>query len=112
MQYSMSRRALVKSAVLAATLVPVLKITAAWAAAAALIPLDSSDPAAKALGYTNDSSKVEAASNPTFKPDQACANCAQFQGKPGETLGGCNLFPGKSVAAKGWCRVWAKKPAG
>jgi hypothetical protein len=72
--------------------------------------LDPSDPTAKALGYVNDSTKVDAATNPTHKPDQKCGTCAQFQGKPGDARGGCNIFAGHSVSSGGWCKVWAKKP--
>jgi len=75
-----------------------------------LAPLDPADPSAKALGYVTNTAKVDAAANPTHKPDQTCGNCAQFQGKPGDAEGGCNIFAGKSVARTGWCKVWAKKP--
>jgi len=82
---------------------------AAAAAAAPLVPLTSADPAAKALSYTEDSSKVDAAANPTHRPDQRCSTCVQFQGKPGDARAGCNIYPGKSVSPNGWCMVWAKK---
>jgi len=109
MQKLISRRTLVNYALTAGALLPALHI-GRDAAAAALTPLDSNDPAAKSLGYVTDSSKVDASANPTHKPDQTCASCAQFQGKPGDAQGGCNIFVGKSVAAGGWCKVWAKKP--
>jgi hypothetical protein len=86
------------------------RMPAANAAAAALVPLTSADPTAQALGYTDDSSKVDAAANPTHKPDQKCSSCVQYQGKPGDARGGCNIYAGKSVSANGWCKVWAKKP--
>jgi len=56
-----------------------------------------------------DATKVVAAANPTYKPTQKCANCAQFQGKPGDATGGCNIFAGKSVPQGGWCMVWVQK---
>jgi hypothetical protein len=80
-------------------------------AAAALVPLTGADPTAQALGYTDDSAKVDAAANPTHKAAQKCSTCVQYQGKPGDARGGCNIYAGKSVAANGWCRVWAAKPA-
>jgi len=83
---------------------------AATATAPPLVPLTSADPAAKALGYTDDSNKVDAAANPTHMPDQKCSTCVQFQGKPGEARAACNIYPGKSVSQNGWCKVWAKKP--
>lgn len=78
--------------------------------AAALPALLPSDPVASSLGYSTDTTKVEAGTNPTHKADQKCSNCVQYQGKPGDASGPCNIFAGKSVAANGWCRVWAKKP--
>ena len=110
MQRPISRRTLVNYALVTAAFLPALRIGTEAAAAEALTPLDPSDPAAKSLGYLGDSSKVDASANPTYKPDQTCSSCAQFQGKPGEHQGGCNIFPGKSVATGGWCKVWAKKP--
>jgi High potential iron-sulfur protein len=110
MQKSFSRRALVNGALKAATFVAALRVGIQTASAATLTPLDPSDPMAKSLGYVTDTSTVDAGANPTHKPDQKCATCAQFQGKPGDTQGGCTIFAGKSVAAGGWCKVWAKKP--
>jgi hypothetical protein len=110
MQKPISRRTLVNYALLAGAFLPALHIGREAAAAEALAPLDPGDPTAKSLGYATDSTKVDASANPTYKPDQTCSSCAQFQGKPGEHQGGCSIFPGKSVAAGGWCKVWAKKP--
>ncbi len=110
MQKTISRRALIKGGLVAGALVPALGIIADDAmAAAALAPLDSSDPTAKALGFVSDTTKVDDKSNPTHKTDQKCGNCAQFQGKAGDASGGCNIFVGKSVPAGGWCKTWAKK---
>jgi hypothetical protein len=110
MEKLISRRTLVNYALVASACLPALHI-GSNAAAAALAPLDPNDPAAKPLNYVTDSSKVDASANPTHKPDQTCANCAQFQGAAGAKMGGCNIFVGKSVAAGGWCKVWAAKPA-
>jgi High potential iron-sulfur protein len=109
MQHKISRRALVKSGLIAGALVPAIGLMGRPAQADALTPLDPSDPTAKSLGFVTDASKVEAAGNPTYKAGQKCGTCAQYQGKPGSTTGGCNIFVGHTVPANGWCRVWAQK---
>ncbi len=109
MQHKISRRALVKSGLIAGALAPAIGLMGSTARADALTPLDPSDPSAKALSFVNDSAKVDAAANPTFKAGQKCGTCAQFQGKAGATTAGCNIFPGHSVPANGWCKVWAPK---
>jgi hypothetical protein len=109
MHNKISRRALVKGGLIAGALVPALGLLADSAAAAGLPPLDPNDPTAKALGFITDAKKVDASANPTFKPNQKCDTCAQFQGKPGDASGGCNIFAGHSVPQGGWCKVWAQK---
>jgi len=111
MHHKISRRALVKSGLIAGALVPAIGIIGNNAGAAALPPLDPNDPTAKALGFVTDASKVSASANPTFKPNQKCSTCAQYQGKPSDTSAGCNIFAGHSVPAGGWCKVWAQKSA-
>ena len=74
--------------------------------------LDEADPAAAALLYVHDASKVDTA-NPLaarYEAGQNCANCAQIQGEAGADWRPCGIFPGKLVAAPGWCSVWAPKP--
>ena len=110
MQHKISRRAIVKRGLLAGALVPAFGMLAATAEADALPPLDPNDPNAKALGYVTDATKVNAANNPTYKANQKCATCAQFQGKAGDATGGCNIFAGHSVPQGVWCKVWAQKP--
>jgi High potential iron-sulfur protein len=104
-----SRRAIVKGGLIAGALLPAVGLVSREAAAAALPPLDPSDPTAKALGFVTDSSKVDAKKYPTYKPTQKCANCAQFQGKPTDATAACTIFAGKSVPQGGWCQVWAQK---
>jgi len=99
MKQVFSRRALIDSALKAIPFLVALDLGVNTASAATLPPLDPTDPTAKALGYVNDSAK----------PDQKCANCAQFTGQAADARGGCNIFAGKSVAGGGWCSVWAKK---
>ncbi|MDB6042644.1 MAG: hypothetical protein JWM63_1195 [Gammaproteobacteria bacterium] len=110
MKTSISRRAIVKAGLLAGAVIPVFALTTRGAQAAGLTPLDPSDPLAKAMNFVNDSTKVDPAANPTYKPTQKCGNCAQYQGKAGEARAGCAIFPGHSVPATGWCKVWAQKP--
>src|SRR5277367_5001828 len=110
MQSKISRRALVKGGLVAGAFIPAIGFLAD-SASAALPPLDPKDPTAQALGFVADAKSVDAAANPTYKPTQKCATCAQFQGKAGDASAGCNIFAGKSVPAGGWCKVWAQKPA-
>jgi hypothetical protein len=110
MQNKISRRAIVKGGLIAGAFIPALGFLASGADAAGLPALDPKDPTAKALGFVLDAKKVDAAANPTYKPNQRCGVCAQFQGKAGDATGGCNIFAGKSVPQGGWCKVWAAKP--
>ncbi len=71
--------------------------------------LDENDPTAKALGYREDSSKVDAAKYPRHAAGQACQKCVQFRGNAGDAWGACNIFAGKQVNANGWCSVFAPK---
>jgi len=71
--------------------------------------VDESDPMAVALGYKEDTGKVDSAKYPNHAPSQQCSNCKQFQGGAADTAAGCTLFGGKAVAAKGWCSSWVKK---
>jgi hypothetical protein len=109
MNNTLSRRALINKALLAAALVPAFGLSTT-SRAAALVPLDPNDPMAKNLSYTPSTTKVDGAKFPTHKNEQQCKNCAQYQGKASDAQGGCNLFAGKSVPSEGWCKVWAKKP--
>jgi hypothetical protein len=111
MQGKISRRAIVKSGLIAGALIPAVGLMSNTVDAASLPTLDPKDPTAQALGYTPDATKVDAKANATYKPNQKCSTCAQFQGKAGDANGGCNIFAGKSVSAGGWCKVWAQKPA-
>ncbi len=74
------------------------------------VKLEESDPVAVALGYKEDTTKVDPVKYPLHKPEQVCGNCALYQGKPGEASGPCAAFGGKLVTEPGWCSVWAKKP--
>ena len=109
MQNKITRRSIVKSGLMASAVVPAFGLICDTAAAAADLPaLDPKDPQAMTLAFINDTTKVDAALNPTHTADQTCANCQQFQGNRTDARGGCVLFPGKSVPAIGWCKVWRK----
>jgi hypothetical protein len=71
--------------------------------------VDEADPQAVALGYKQDSTKVDAKKYPKHDASQTCATCQLFQGKAGDAAGACPLFAGKQVAAAGWCSAWVKK---
>ena len=71
--------------------------------------LEESDAQATALGYKNDTMKVDAKKYPNHAAAQSCATCQLFQGKAKDAAGGCPLFAGKQVMATGWCSAWAKK---
>ncbi len=63
-----SRRAIIKGGLIAGALVPAFGLMGNSAVAAGLPPLDPNDPTAKALGFVTDSTKVDAAANPTQTP--------------------------------------------
>jgi High potential iron-sulfur protein len=71
--------------------------------------LPEADPQAVALGYKEDTSKVDVKKFPKHEATQKCSNCALYQGKPADAAGACPLFAGKQVKANGWCSAWAKK---
>ncbi len=54
------------------------------------------DPAAVALAYKHDATKVDAKANPTYKAGNNCLNCQFYQGKD---AGACPMVGGKLVAA-------------
>jgi hypothetical protein len=62
-----------------------------------------------ALGYKEDTTKVDAKKYPKHDKAQKCSNCQLYTGKAGEAYGPCSIFPGKAVAANGWCTAWVKK---
>lgn len=92
-------------------LVPVVAcgLIAGRSAVAQVKLVDEKSAQAVAVGYVADTSKVDKAKFPKWSPDQNCANCQLYTGKPGDASGGCALFPGQHVTAKGWCNAWVKK---
>lgn len=100
-----SRRQFILTVVPAAALAATATRTSAQAAR-----LEESDPAATALGYKHDATKVDKAKFPKFAAGQLCSNCTLYQTKkPDDAWAPCGAFGGRQVAAKGWCAAWVKK---
>lgn len=77
--------------------------------AAELQHLSAANPAAVALGYTEDAAHVDAQKFPKHQPGQQCANCKYFQGNPNAQYAPCQLYPGNAVNANGWCSGYVAK---
>jgi len=102
------RRSILKGALAALASIPVVAVVSRVEAAPAA-KLDPNDAQAKSLHYATDTTKVDAKTSPSHKPEQKCANCAQYQGKATDAVAACPIFGGKLVEGNGWCMVWAKK---
>jgi len=99
-----SRRRLLTGALAGLAAVPAATLIARDARAATEV--SETEEAAKSVGYVTDAKRVNAATNPTYKPGQTCANCFQYTGAAGSAVGPCRIFPNKTVKAAGWCKVW------
>jgi formylmethanofuran:tetrahydromethanopterin formyltransferase len=109
---AIKRRQFIQTAITGALSIAVIANAAQAATPApapALTPIEATNPTAKALGYVEDSSKVDAKKYPKHVATQICQNCSLVKGDASGARVGCSLFPGKSVNAKGWCASWAKK---
>jgi hypothetical protein len=73
--------------------------------------LEETDPIAIALGYKEDTTKVDAKKYPQHTKEQRCDNCTLYTGKAGDASGPCTAVGNKTVTAQGWCAVYVKKPA-
>jgi hypothetical protein len=71
--------------------------------------IEETAPAATALGYKHDASKIDSKKYPNYTAGKNCGNCALFQGKANDAWASCAALGGKQVNAKGWCLAWAKK---
>ena len=71
--------------------------------------LTDANPGAASLGYTEDSSTVDAGKFPKHKAEQHCANCKFFQAGADAQYAPCQLYPGNAVNANGWCAGYASK---
>ena len=74
--------------------------------------LSETDPQAVALGYKDDTTRVDEKKFPNHQATQICAGCQFYQGTAKDALAPCQIFAGKQVAAKGWCSSYVKKAAG
>lgn len=96
----------------AAVAIPTAAVFGNAVAQAPAVPhLNPDEPAAKALVYNTDATKVDT-KNPLaarYKAGQTCSNCVQVNAPSGDWRP-CKIFPGKLVSAKGWCSVWAANP--
>jgi High potential iron-sulfur protein len=107
LESQVSRRAFAKNLAIAAGTAALLPIHQPRAATPPPAHLDVKDPAAVALGYTEDASKVNVKKYPSFVKGSTCENCSQLQGTAGAAYRPCGLFPGKVVSVAGWCSGWA-----
>jgi len=109
---SNSRRRFIRTAVAGAVVLPIAGslLRPEFAVSGETGHLDEADPTAKSLGYTEDTTRVDARKYPQHTPAQDCAGCRYYQGKPGSQWGPCTIFPGKgAVHAKGWCAAYAAR---
>jgi hypothetical protein len=107
--HTISRRGLMKGALVASAIVTTLGRFAEEARADNLTPLDANDSNAKALMFAPDAAKIDPHANPTFKAGQRCSGCAHYKGKQTDSVAACETFPGHSVPASGWCMVWGAR---
>lgn len=104
---SIDRRRFLSRIALGAAALPLLRL--APAQAADLPHLSPDDPTAKALGYTNDASKIDPKKETAFKAGSHCATCALYTAPTSGDWGACGAFAGKAVNQGGWCRAYAAK---
>ena len=108
MQASPDRRRFLRLVAAGAASLPLLRFAPAQAADTPHLTVD--DPTAKALGYVESASKIDASKETAFKAGSDCGNCMFFQAAQASgDYAPCQLFPGKAVNKNGWCRSYAKK---
>jgi hypothetical protein len=104
----MNKRRIVLHTISASTLATAIGVPR-WASAA-VQKIDVKDPQAVALGYTDDTTKVDQKKYAKHTRDQACSNCQFYQtAQEADGIAPCAVLSNKGVAAKGWCSAWAKK---
>jgi hypothetical protein len=72
--------------------------------------LKEDDPTAVALGYKEDTTKVDKAKYPNHKDDQICSGCLLAPVSIEGDRIACAAFQNKLVTKKGWCKAYFKKP--
>jgi hypothetical protein len=103
---SSDRRRFLTHVALGAAALPLLCLSTAQADLPHQTP---DDPNAKALNYTDDSSKIAPAAAASYKAGSHCANCALFTAPASGDWGACGAFSGKAVNKNGWCMAYAAK---
>ena len=92
------------------TLVPAtLAVGASLRANAQAAKIEESDPAAKAVKYVHDASKLDPAKDKPYVKGNICAGCALYAGKAADAWAPCAIVANKQVNGKGWCTAWNKK---
>ena len=114
-EVSAERRRLIKLAsaaaatgLVGATLGPYCTAALAQAPAAAQ-HVSEHDPTAMALGYADDTSRVDQNKFAKHTVDQVCSKCNFYSGAAGSNEGPCLVFQGKLVAARGGCSSYTPK---
>ena len=100
---SVTRRTLLKNLSIAAAVAALLP---ALSKAAEAPHLDVKDPAAVAVGYVEDTGRIDVKKYPAYVKGSTCENCLLLQGTTGAHYRPCSLFPGKLVSIDGWCSGW------
>lgn len=67
--------------------------------------LQPEEPAAKAIAYLVNASRVNPAEFPSYRRGQTCATCVFVELGTGRTRG-CSIVPGRLVLATAWCKLW------
>ncbi len=73
------------------------------------VKLTEDDPVAVALGYKEDTTKVDSKKYPQHNNEQHCGICQLYTGKAGEASGPCTAVGNKIVMSAGWCAAYVKK---
>lgn len=69
-------------------------------------PVSEDEPAAKALGYVVNASKVDPKANPSYSAGQNCTSCSLFNRVPKTPFGKCEALSNRLVAEDGWCKAY------
>ena len=90
MTSKLTRRQMIGATVIG---LPAIPVVVESAFAQSLPVLSPTEPAAKALGYNENATKVDTKANPNYKPGQICGNCLQWAEKDRKAATGkCNAL--------------------
>ena len=109
MQSNITRRAVVKSGLMATAAVSALGLDRQYpVSGGGSAPLDPKDPTARKPGVRQRcvQGRCRRKSQVYGRPNMC--QLPAVSGQTGRSRGGCVLFAGKSVPAAGWCKVWRK----